>query len=216
MNAHQNRNQRITGVRSRWVVGVDLGQRQDHSAVAALEVRDVVYDERDAISMDFARERQYRLRGIERVRLDTPYPDVVRHLRDIVKLPALLEHSTLVMDATGVGAPVVDLMKAERPGCRIVPVMITGGDHEASDGSGYRVPKRLQAVLEQQRLRIATSSRSARDLVTELSAMRTWVSGFGRERFEPDRARIHDDLVMAVALAWWWVRRQGPGVWGLK
>ena len=128
------------------MVGVDLGQRKDHSAVAALEVRDVVYDERDAISMDFARERQYRLRGIERVRLDTPYPDVVRHLRDIVKLPALQEQSTLVMDATGVGAPVVDLMKAERPGCRNVPVMITAPQakraaimrHQMGTGTGFR------------------------------------------------------------------------------
>ena len=32
----------------------------------------------------------------------------------------------------------------------------------------------------------------ARDLVNELSAMRTWVSGFVRERFEPDRARKRD------------------------
>ena len=104
-------------------------------------------------------------------------------------------------------------MKAERPGRRIVPVMITGGDHEASDGNGYRVPKRdlligLQVLLEQRRLRISARSRSSRDLVNELSAMRTWVSGFGRERFEAEQARVHDDLVMALALAWWWVRRQ--------
>ena len=103
MNGNIKNNRRITGSRSRWVVGVDLGQRQDHSAVAALEVRDVIFDERDAINMDFLRERQYRLRGIERVRLDTPYPDVVRHLRDIVKLPEMKEHSTLAMDATGAG-----------------------------------------------------------------------------------------------------------------
>jgi hypothetical protein len=41
------------------------------------------------------------------------------------------------------------------------------------------------------------------------------VTGFGREKFEPEGSRAHDDLVMAVALAWWWVRRMGPrSCWG--
>jgi len=31
------------------------------------------------------------------------------------------------MDATGVGRPVVDLLKRERPGCLLMPVIITGG-----------------------------------------------------------------------------------------
>jgi hypothetical protein len=59
------------------------------------------------------------------------------------------------------------------------------------------VPKRdlligLQVLFEQRRLRMAMRSPATRDLVNEMSAMRTWVSGFVRERFEPDRARTHD------------------------
>jgi hypothetical protein len=91
------------GSEARWVVGVDLGQRKDYSAVAALEVYDAVYDHRDPITHEFVRERKYRLRGIERVRLGTPYPDVVQHVRNVVNLPELQGRSTLVVDATGVG-----------------------------------------------------------------------------------------------------------------
>ena len=103
------------------------------------------------------------------MRLGTPYPDVVRHVRDVAQAPPFLNKCTLVVDATGVGTPVVDLLKAARPGCRIIPVTITGGDQEGSDGSAYRVPKRdlvtgLQVVIEQRRLEIALKSRSGRSL----------------------------------------------------
>jgi hypothetical protein len=202
------------------VVGVDLGQKQDYSAVAALEVFDAVHDRRDPITQAFAQERSYRLRGVERVRLGTSYPDVARHVRDVVNMQAMQGRCTLVVDATGVGAPVVDLLRAMRPACRIVPVTISGGDHEGSKGSEYRVPKRdlltgLQVVLEQRRLQIAKRSRARRELMAELAEMKTMVTGFGREKFEPEGSRAHDDLVMAVALAWWWVRRMGPrSCWG--
>jgi len=109
MNADKNM-KRIIGSQSRWVIGVDLGQRRDYSAVAAVEVFDAVYDQRDPFTADFIRSRSYRVRGVERVRLGTPYPDVVRHLRDVAQRTPLAGNCTLVVDATGVGAPVVDLV----------------------------------------------------------------------------------------------------------
>ncbi len=50
--------------------------------------------------------------------------------------PALGARRSLVVDATGVGAPVVDLLYAAGVGCEIVPVMITlgSGGAEASGG----------------------------------------------------------------------------------
>jgi hypothetical protein len=69
-----------------------------------------------------------------------------------------------------------------------VPVTITGGDQEGADGCVYRVPKRdlltgLQVVVEQKRLEIARTSRAARELQAELTEMKSWVTGFGREKF---------------------------------
>jgi hypothetical protein len=102
-----------------------------------------------------------------------------------------------------------------------VPVTITGGDQEGSDGSMYRVPKRdlltgLQVVIEQRRLEIAPTSRSYRELMAELADMKSTVTGSGRTKFEADGPRSHDDLVLALSLAWWWVRKQGPrSCWGM-
>ena len=44
---------KMLGRESRWVIGVDLGQKRDYSAVAALEVFDAVYDERDPVTLIF-------------------------------------------------------------------------------------------------------------------------------------------------------------------
>jgi hypothetical protein len=147
-------NKKITGTQSRYAIGIDLGQKHDYTAIAALEVIDIVYDRRDPISYDFERERRYRLRGVERVRLGTPYPEVVRRVRDLAARPEVAGRCTAIVDATGVGKPVVDLLRATKPASRVIPVTITGGDQESSDGSGYRVPKRdlitgLQVVIEQ-------------------------------------------------------------------
>src|ERR1700752_4437736 len=99
------KNRKITGSQSRWVIGVDLGKQRDYSAVAALEVFDAVYDERDPITYDFVRTRTHRVRGVERVRLGTPYPNVVRHVRDLAQRAPFAGNCTLVVDATGVGTP---------------------------------------------------------------------------------------------------------------
>jgi hypothetical protein len=50
-------------------------------------------------------------------------------------------HPTLIIDATGVGAPVTDLFTKKR--VRFVGVTITGGDNVITAGTRkYRVPKR--------------------------------------------------------------------------
>jgi hypothetical protein len=72
----------------------------------------------------------------------------------------------LVVDATGVGMPVVDMLRASRPGCEIAAVLITGRQGERFDGKVWHVPKldllaRLQGLLEQKRLRIARRMRES-------------------------------------------------------
>jgi hypothetical protein len=183
--------------RSAYVVGLDLGQKRDYSAVAVLELAETVYDDRDPVTYDFRREQFTRLVYLERVELGTPYPDVVSHVAGLVT-DERLRDSTLVVDATGVGAPVVDLLRKEQLPCRLLPVTITGGHHDAPVGSGYHVPKRelitgLQVLFDQGRLQIARRLTMAEALVRELTGL---------------RAGSRDDLVLATALAWWWARKK--------
>ena len=144
----------------------------------------------------------------------TPYPDVV----EMVQSDLLVKRSTVVVDATGVGGPVVDLLRRSQLGCGVVPVTITSGDGEGSDERGFRVPKRdlitgLQVAFQKRWLDVAARGGAVEAFVQELVATRVRVSESGHARFGARSG--HDDLVMAAALAWWRVRRMWP-VGGVK
>ena len=123
----------------RWVwIGVDLGQRRDCSAIAVVER---VWEQTPIegfLRTGVDGRWWFRVRMLERMRLGTPYPDVVRRVREIAALPVVALGRTVVVDGTGVGAPVVDLLRRAGLGCSIVPALITGGDR-ASTGLRGRV-----------------------------------------------------------------------------
>lgn len=81
-------------------MGLDLGQKQDFSAVAVVE--------RDEERLAFLPPtfRSMRVRHLERMPLGTPYVNVVARVSEILWHPELAWRSRLVVDATGVGAPV--------------------------------------------------------------------------------------------------------------
>ena len=54
----------------------------------------------------------YRVRGVRRLKLGTPYPEIVAEVASVARTVAAQGPTTLVVDATGVGAPVVDLLRA--------------------------------------------------------------------------------------------------------
>ena len=103
-------------------IGLDLGKSRDYSALAVVERTEVFLGERDPATFELRVERRYRIRYLERVRLGTPYPDVVERVRTVIGLVALQGRCLLVMDATGVGAPVLDMLRRATLGCGIVPV----------------------------------------------------------------------------------------------
>ena len=62
---------------------------------------------------------------------------------DLVWEPIPPPDVVLVVDYTGCGRPVFDMLVAAELDCTLVPVTITGGDKVIYDGqTGYRVPKR--------------------------------------------------------------------------
>jgi len=119
---------------------------------------------------------------------------------------------SLAADATCVGRPVVDLLRRANLGCALWPVLITGGHTESSGQGFYHVPKRdliigLQVLLQRGALQIAAGLAHGEALVREMAEMRVRVTGEGREQYGVWREGEHDDLVLAVALACWGLRR---------
>ena len=196
---------RLARATSRFYVGVDLGQRQDHTAIAVVE-----------------RTEFLLVRHVERVALGTPYPLVVAHLREMVNRQELRRQCALVVDGTGLGGPVVDMLRGAGLGCEITAVTITGGEHERSGGGqSVSVPKRdliagVQVALDKGDLRIARRLRELGPLVRELVDVRMSSGPMGRVRIGADGCGEHDDLVIALALACWRAKRRENGERGQR
>ncbi len=170
-----------------FTVGADIGQAHDPTALAVVETAG----------------DEGRVRHLERLPLGTPYPQVVAR---IVELVQALPDAALVVDATGVGRPVVDQLRAA--GLDPVAVTITAGKAATFDSGMWHVPKRelvlaLVVAFEGDRLKVAAGLRHAKALTGELQAFQRKVTGAGRAAYGAT-AGAHDDLVIAVALAVWW------------
>lgn len=182
-----------------YVVGLDLGQAQDPTALVVVErspgatAADPVY---------------YRVRYLRRWALWTPYPKIVADVRDLLERAPLKEAlAGLVVDATGVGAAVVDLFERTGVGVWPVPVTITAGSEAHEGFEGWRVPKRdlvgvLQVLLQNRRLRVATALPDAARLLEEMEQFRVQITERGRDTYAA-AVGAHDDLVVALALACW-------------
>ncbi len=182
-----------------YYIGLDLGQSSDYTALAILERRG---DEESA---------PFLCRHLQRWPLKTPYPSIVSDVVRIVSSPQLAkgDDRTLVIDATGVGAPVVDLFRAQPLKAGLEAVVITGGDKVVRDGRVTRVPKRelvsaVQIALQQGTLKIAPELPDAQTLIRELQNFQVKISvETAHDSYGSWREGSHDDLVLALALALW-------------
>jgi hypothetical protein len=178
-------------------VGLDLGKLRDYTAVCVVE--------------RFLDTQQLRVGYLHRFKLNTAYPQIIEEVRtSLQRLPGTPE---LVVDATGVGVAVFDMFV--QAGLRPRGVMITGGDQETRDGRIHRVPKAslvslVNRAMQTKELRLNTKLPETAILVRELEHFEVGYTGTGHMTFN---ARIgqHDDLVLALAIALWGVRRKrGP------
>jgi hypothetical protein len=187
-----------------FAIGLDLGQRRNFTALAVLEKHFLPFwgDQWVTAGRNEKGVTRYLVRMLERVRRATPYPEVVEWVQNIVQVPDLLNHpKTLVVDGTGVGAPVVDLLRRAKLGCNLIPVTITGtgGVSAPSYTHGYTtVPKsllltNLQVVLQEGLIEVAEKTTQGAVLEEELLHLRMNGPLSGR----------HDDLAFALALAVW-------------
>jgi hypothetical protein len=124
-----------------------------------------------------------------------------------------LAGSILAVDQTGVGRPVIDLLRGARIQAQVVPVTITAG-HQATiaDGGGWLVPKKelvstLQVLLAARRLQVAPTLAEAPTLVRELQIFQVKITRAAHETFSSSGDGQHDDLVLALAIALWYAER---------
>jgi hypothetical protein len=220
--------------KSLYILGVDLGQAQDYTALCVLErsghdtgkvtvtheLRSVSYGSGERVGSKSpyqtitspVYENHYAARHLERLPIGTPYPTQVARIKELFDRLKTDTKTTplLVADQTGVGRPVVDMLRAAE--LSPVAVTITGGDAATQDGGDYRVPKRdlvsvVQVLLQSERLTIAERLKARAILTAELGAFQVSISLKGHDSYGNDvglwRENPHDDFVLAVALACW-------------
>jgi len=96
----------------RWIyIGVDLGKRRDFSAIAVVERVWEPSSVETFLRTSIDGEWWFRVRMLERLRLGTPYPDVVRRVNEVAGHRMVAMGRSVVVDGTGVGNPVVDLLR---------------------------------------------------------------------------------------------------------
>jgi hypothetical protein len=181
--------------------GLDLGQAQDYTALA--------------VAQQVQREgrREYHLRHVRRWDLGTPYtaPEngIVEDLAELID--EVDEDVALVVDATGCGRPVVDMIRKAKLGVRqLIPVVITAGHAANCTGGYWHVPKRdlvgaTASLLQSRRLLISSHAKLGKVLRQEMRTFSVKMSlTTGHESFEAWREREHDDCVLAAALCCWY------------
>jgi hypothetical protein len=197
-----------------FVVGLDLGQAQDPSALAINHA-----EKRAPGTGTGSALHAHAIAHLHRWPLGTSYVALVDDLRALFARPPLApgakpaEKPVLVVDQTGVGRAVMDMIRAAGLPARVHGITITAGSVVTDKPGGWNVPKKdlvavLQAALQQRRMAIAAGLPLAATLMKELANFKAKISTSGAETYEAWRARDHDDICLAVAMALWFAERK--------
>ncbi len=252
-----------------FIVGLDLGQRKDFSALVVLRKRMV-----DDTNVEPVPERtvkvneplatfevppklvsKYTATLLQRFEQGTSYSDIVSRVCGLFCQPEIAG-SVLVPDWTGVGIAVLDMLRQAKrdpvrcPKCKATglvddplskfsvacktcngdgkiilnaklrPVYITAGARWSVQGDGFNVAKAelvsiLQVLLQANPGRLVFDERLqwARTLRDELNNFAVKITASANETFAAWRESIHDDLVLATAVAAWVAERGMQKFW---
>jgi hypothetical protein len=213
--------------KTRFVMGVDVGQIVDPTAICVIEYCEGVMDygsdlerhtsQTEALGLQKGSQR-WRCVHMERLPLGTKYGVIVQHVAGLLATPQLQadpnknrKASELVIDAGGAGG-VAEMFQAA--GMDPISVIIRGGlDTNWKGRNRFTVAKEeliglLDARLNHDRFPLTFSKHlvegeAFRDEVADFTRS---TSGAGRMKYEAKQGK-HDDMILAVSLAVWWLSR---------
>lgn len=162
-----------------------------------------------------------------------PYTKVAEIIEARMGHKDLAHSCDLLIDGTGVGAAVVDLLREK--GLKPIPIVFTGGGQvrevtapfgtifKNSPGqlsplkivSELHVPKQDlvaagKLLYEQDRIQVAEGLRWSDDFKAQMTAFRGKVNEkTGNRKYEADSEADHDDMVVCLLMAAWWILRGG-------
>jgi hypothetical protein len=203
----------------RWIVGADLGQTNDSTAVAVIHhtVTPLENWTPNAVAKRWRQDKRqlFDLLHLQRFPLGLSYVTQMQMVAELLQREPLASVKLdLVFDQTGVGAAVCDL--ADAIGLRHYRVVITAGlETTQADGRTWHVPKgvlisKLESAMHTRELQVADDLAEKEAFRAELQEFQRHVSATGRPTFGA-RGSSHDDIVLACAIAIWWATSRPTG-----
>lgn len=201
----------------RYGLGIDLGKQRDYAAFALIErVEKTIDPNFPTVNSRPIRTKKIRvvselhLKYLARIPLKTRYSKICENAKAIINNPDYVGDISLVVDRTGVGDAVMDMMYLyDLPP---IGISITNGSKVNSTKEGYNVPKReiatsLVSAYQTQRFKMPPPSKLPiiETFVEELQGFKMKIDKeTGHDSYEAWLEKIHDDLVMAVGILVWW------------
>jgi hypothetical protein len=206
---------RILRDEQRYAIGLDLGKSGDPAALAIVEEVVRTYEGRDRLSGERRETRELNCRHLQRWPLGTAYFSVADDVCKLERRPPLSSQARLLVDATGVGRPVIEILRKRGLLCPLSAVTLHGGACVTGGDAEIGLPKRdlvasLIVAIEDGSLHIAPALPEAAQLRKELVGFRQKVTGKGNASYEAMSEAVHDDLVNALGLAVWFLRPLEP------
>lgn len=215
-------------VRKEYLVIVDPGKKRDPTAIMVMRDNYRILDGSPTAGIQDRAQHFYEIVLIEKL-LEVRYTEVCDIVSVICNHTDIKNNHELLVDGTGVGEPVVDIMREKY--LVPIPIVFTGGNAvneiyqpfgKVFGGSGklqganvlkeIRVPKddlvtAGQVLIQQRRVNIADGLKFADDFKRQLHAFRGKVNENG-VKHEALTEAIHDDLVVCYLMGAWWFTRQ--------
>jgi hypothetical protein len=212
----------------RYWVGADFARKRDFTAVSIIE--------QIGTCTHISPENPFRVRHCERLPLGTRYTDIEGYLRELMHdvrryaqarceelhpkvRGASLGTVTLVIDESGLGAPMFDLLEE----AKLYPtgVTIIGGPEWSGNGRHYRVPLNdlitvIELAMEQRTLGFAKELEHLPALVDEFASFERRLTKAGNETYGNFRESSHDDMIFSIAIPLWVATRGYQGWSAMK
>ena len=220
-----------------YAVLVDLGKKRDFAATMVMKDSPQI-----ALGSELLKQPNRVLHYYDIVYIDQKqgvwYHDIVDEIGQLMNRATLAENADLIVDGTGVGEGVVEMMREK--GLQPIPIITTGrglmrevyadisevfrrpawGDRATRLNiqvlKEIHVPKADlvaagQLLVQQERIRVAAGLKWAEEARKQFKSFRGKINERTKHKvYEADTEEEHDDLVICYLLgAWWFVKHKG-------
>ncbi|MBB3665950.1 hypothetical protein FB384_004909 [Prauserella sediminis] len=179
-------------------IGLDVGREHDPAALGVLHSGD---------PRPNSHRPHWSVLEIGNIELGTEYLDLAKMATSLAGAFHAAGHQTVLsIDATGIGAAVVEMARRNRPGLHICAITIGSSrtlartdEHDYTVGK-HRLTETLQVALEQSGISLPDSDGG----VATMDQLRRFARRPTRSGYHKHEAASgHDDLVLALELALW-------------